>query len=196
MSLKEEAKEIFYRHLRGRGQKVTAQRDFILSSFLKNPNHVSTEELYAVVKKDDKSIGYATVARTVKILKEAGVAREVDFGSVVPVEVVVKNKNADLLFERLSLKKAPAGLGVRDIPVLLDANEEKSYFFLIKIPQEGDDEFLTVIEVKDRSGKKSASEIKFGKKFGRVSLEKAEFLIKKREFEKLNMEIMCKTRSS
>ena len=80
MSLKEEAKEIFYRHLRGRGQKVTAQRDFILSSFLKNPNHVSTEELYAVVKKDDKSIGYATVARTVKILKEAGVAREVDFG--------------------------------------------------------------------------------------------------------------------
>ena len=123
-------------------------------------------------------------------------AREVDFGSIVPVEVVVKNKNADLLFERLSLKKAPAGLGVRDIPVLLDANEEKSYFFLIKIPQEGDDEFLTVIEVKDRSGKKSASEIKFGKKFGRVSLEKAEFLIKKREFEKLNMEIMCKTRSS
>jgi len=122
-------------------------------------------------------------------------AREVDFGSVVPVEVIVKNKNADPLFERLSLKKAPAGLGVRDIPVWLDANEERSYFFLVKIPEEGDNEFLTVIEVKDRSGKKSASEIKFGKKFGKISLEKAEFLIRKSEFEKLNAKIKCETRS-
>lgn len=58
----------------------TAPRDTIVNSFLATERHASTEELYNSVHRKDKNIGYATVARTLKLLDEAGLCRIVDLG--------------------------------------------------------------------------------------------------------------------
>lgn len=61
------------------GLRETAQRELILEEFLNNEGHLSAEELYDIVKKKDRSIGQATVYRTLKLLVKAGLAREVQF---------------------------------------------------------------------------------------------------------------------
>lgn len=63
-----------------RGLKSTAQRGLIVDVFLKTEGHLSTEELYEKVKSVDNSVGQATVYRTMKLLCESGLAREVHFG--------------------------------------------------------------------------------------------------------------------
>lgn len=71
---------IFEDHLRTQGLKLTNQRKVILDIFLKTQRHVSVEELYLLVKKQDPAIGQTTVFRTLKLLCEVGLAGEVDFG--------------------------------------------------------------------------------------------------------------------
>ncbi len=74
-----EAQSIFLNHLRRVGLKQTAQRDIILRAFLDTRDHLSTDELYRLVKKRDESIGFTTVYRTLKLLSECGLASEVAF---------------------------------------------------------------------------------------------------------------------
>jgi Fur family transcriptional regulator, ferric uptake regulator len=75
-----EEKEIFHGHLQKAGLKRTAQRDLILDVFLRTEKHLSSEDLYNLVKDEDPSVGHTTVYRTLKLLVEAGLAREVRFG--------------------------------------------------------------------------------------------------------------------
>ncbi len=74
---------ILERYLREENLKTTSQRELILKVFLKTTEHVSAEELYELVKKEDPSVGLSTVFRTLKIFYEAGLAREVDFGDKI-----------------------------------------------------------------------------------------------------------------
>lgn len=74
-----EAQQIFHDHLRRVGLKQTAQRDVILRTFLDTRDHLSTDELYRLVKKKDQRIGFTTVYRTLKLLAECGLASEVAF---------------------------------------------------------------------------------------------------------------------
>ena len=62
---------------------MTPQRDLILEVFLRCRSHITSEELYDRAKKRNRSIGQATVYRTLKLLSEAGIARVVDFGDGV-----------------------------------------------------------------------------------------------------------------
>lgn len=73
-------KEQFYRHLQRRGLKRTAQRDLIVDSFLDTQEHLSSEDLYRIVKEKDSSVGQTTIYRTLRLLVEAGLASEVRFG--------------------------------------------------------------------------------------------------------------------
>src|SRR5438067_10463987 len=75
-----EEQEIFIKHIQSAGLKRTAQRDLILDVFLRTEEHLSSEDLYRLVKQEDPSIGQTTVYRTLKLLSEAGLAREVRFG--------------------------------------------------------------------------------------------------------------------
>lgn len=63
-------------YLAGQGLKSTRQRDRILEVFVAAGRHLSAEELYLLIRKSDKGIGYATVYRTLKLLAEAGLAHE------------------------------------------------------------------------------------------------------------------------
>lgn len=74
-----EAETIFQDHLKKVGLKRTAQRSTILRTFLETRDHLSTDELYRLVKKRDEGIGFTTVYRTLKLLTECGLASEVAF---------------------------------------------------------------------------------------------------------------------
>ena len=73
-------KKIFAAYLKKKKLKITRQRQVILDNFLKTEGHLSTEELYNQVRQKDRSIGYATVSRTMKALTDAGLAREIALG--------------------------------------------------------------------------------------------------------------------
>jgi Fur family ferric uptake transcriptional regulator len=47
--------------------------------FLRTEGHVSSEDLYELVKAEDPSIGFTTVYRTLKLLQESGLARDVQY---------------------------------------------------------------------------------------------------------------------
>src|SRR6476660_2944760 len=75
-----EEQEVFLKHIQKRGLKRTAQRDLILEVFLRNEGHLSGEDLYQLVREKDPTVGQTTVYRTLRLLTEAGLAREVRFG--------------------------------------------------------------------------------------------------------------------
>jgi Fur family ferric uptake transcriptional regulator len=75
-----EEQEVFLKHIQKKGLKRTSQRELILDVFLRTEQHLSNEDLYQLVKKEDPTVGQTTVYRTLKILTDAGLAREVRFG--------------------------------------------------------------------------------------------------------------------
>jgi Fur family transcriptional regulator, ferric uptake regulator len=75
-----EEKELFLNYVQKFGLRRTAQRDLILEVFLRTQEHLSSEDLYDLVKKQDPTVGQTTVYRTLKLLSEAGLAREVRLG--------------------------------------------------------------------------------------------------------------------
>ena len=75
-----DAKERFGAYVAGKGFRRTVQRQGVLEVFLGTEKHVTVQELCDLVRRKHKGIGYATVARTVKLMCESGVCRQVDFG--------------------------------------------------------------------------------------------------------------------
>jgi Fur family transcriptional regulator, ferric uptake regulator len=67
---------VLEQYLRERGQKMTSPRETVLDAFLKLERHVTAEELFEAARRIDPGIGQATVFRTIKLLAEAGLARE------------------------------------------------------------------------------------------------------------------------
>ncbi|MEP7212275.1 MAG: Fur family transcriptional regulator [Acidobacteriota bacterium] len=76
----EKEKEIFLEHIQKAGLRRTGQRDLILDIFLRTEEHLTSEDLYWLVQKEDPTVGNTTVYRTLKLLTDAGLAREVRFG--------------------------------------------------------------------------------------------------------------------
>lgn len=72
--------DIFHKYLEKHDLRDTSKRKLMLDAFLKREEHISDEQLYDIVKKRDPSIGQATVYRVFKLLTEAKLAHEVDFG--------------------------------------------------------------------------------------------------------------------
>lgn len=69
----------FKEFLKERRLKWTSQRKAILDMFLATKGHISTDELYYSLRKKYRRIGYSTVFRTLKLIKEAKLASEVNF---------------------------------------------------------------------------------------------------------------------
>ena len=75
------AKTIFAAYLKNNGLLHSAKREQILDIFLKTEDHPTIEDLYLLVKKKNPNIGLATVYRAMKVICNAGLARETDFGN-------------------------------------------------------------------------------------------------------------------
>jgi Fur family ferric uptake transcriptional regulator len=70
--------QVFLEYLEQKKLKLTPHRELILETFLRNEGHRSVEDIYRVVREEDPRIGYTTVYRTMKILTDCGLAREID----------------------------------------------------------------------------------------------------------------------
>lgn len=76
----QEISQRFERYLRQNDLKLTRQRQDILQIFFAATTHLNAEELYLRVRKIQPKVGYSTVYRTLKLLKECNLAREHNFG--------------------------------------------------------------------------------------------------------------------
>jgi Fur family ferric uptake transcriptional regulator len=65
------------------GLRSTAQRRLVTEIFFQSSEHLSIEDLLREVRRKDSRVGYATVYRTLKLLKESGLANERHFGDGV-----------------------------------------------------------------------------------------------------------------
>ena len=77
------AKDVFGEYLKDNGIRLSEQREYIFDVFLKTEKHLTTADLYELVRKKHRSIGYSTVYRTLKLISNAELAEEVDFGDGV-----------------------------------------------------------------------------------------------------------------
>ncbi len=75
-----EFKRAWKQYLSDNKLNTTQQRELIIDYFLRARDHVSIDELLAKVRKRNSKVGYATVYRTLKLLVEAGLASERQFG--------------------------------------------------------------------------------------------------------------------
>jgi len=71
-------KDVFREHIQKAGLRRTAQRDLILEVFLRTEEHLTSEDLYWLVQKEDPTVGHTTVYRTLKLLKQGGLVDELD----------------------------------------------------------------------------------------------------------------------
>jgi Fur family ferric uptake transcriptional regulator len=69
-----------HQYLRIKGLKNTQQREEIARTFLGSGHHLSAEELYQRIRKAHPDVGLSTVYRTLKLLVNAGLAGQRQFG--------------------------------------------------------------------------------------------------------------------
>ena len=72
--------ESMNRFLAARGLKSTRQRDLIAKTVLEADGHIGVEDIYQRVRRRDPKVGFSTVYRTMKLLKECGLVLERHFG--------------------------------------------------------------------------------------------------------------------
>ncbi|HEY5894231.1 MAG TPA: transcriptional repressor [Chthoniobacterales bacterium] len=66
--------------LKAKGLRKTVQRDAIVQAAFGTTEHYTAEDLLVMARKIERSVSRATVYRTLPILVECGVLREMDFG--------------------------------------------------------------------------------------------------------------------
>lgn len=75
--------QVFMEYLQERRLKLTPHRQLILDTFLAKEGHHSVEDIYHAVREKDPRVGYTTVYRTMKILLDCSLAREIDLADGV-----------------------------------------------------------------------------------------------------------------
>jgi len=74
------ARKRFVEFLGRKNLRVTAQRRAIIDSVFSTTRHFTADELLVWSRRRDKSVSRATVYRTLPLLTESGLVREMDFG--------------------------------------------------------------------------------------------------------------------
>ena len=77
---KSAAKEKFMGFLARKNLRVTSQRQAIIDTVFGTDKHFTAEQLLAWSRRRDRSVSRATVYRTLPLLTESGLVREMDFG--------------------------------------------------------------------------------------------------------------------
>jgi len=75
-----EVRERIYRYLADKGLRKTAPRDAIIEAAFSTTEHYTAEELLNMARRIEPSVSRATVYRTLPLLVECGVLKEMDFG--------------------------------------------------------------------------------------------------------------------
>jgi Fur family transcriptional regulator, ferric uptake regulator len=76
--------------------KSSTQRNHILAIMVNEKKHLTVEEIYTTSKKENGEIGIATVYRTVRLLCDAGIAREIHMDhDVTRYEIITEESHHD-----------------------------------------------------------------------------------------------------
>ena len=75
-----ETRKRVYDFIALKGLRKTVQRDAIIEAAFSTDRHYTAEELLAMARKKEPSVSRATVYRTLPLLVECGVLKEMDFG--------------------------------------------------------------------------------------------------------------------
>jgi Fur family transcriptional regulator, ferric uptake regulator len=70
---------VFEKFIEEKKLKHSLKRDWILAVFLTLEQHVTVEDVWKAVKKKHPTVGFATVYRTLKLLAQSGLCRELHF---------------------------------------------------------------------------------------------------------------------
>ncbi len=65
-------------YIQNNNLKASRQRIAILEAFLNSKRHITVEELHNIIKAENPNIGSATVYRTMKLLCDSGLCRELN----------------------------------------------------------------------------------------------------------------------
>src|SRR5881296_3200498 len=74
------AKQKFMEFLDQKNLRLTSQRQAIIDSVFSTEEHFTAEQLLEWSRRRDRSVSRATVYRTLPLLTESGLVREIDFG--------------------------------------------------------------------------------------------------------------------
>jgi Fur family transcriptional regulator, ferric uptake regulator len=77
---KSDAKKKFLEFLAAKNLRLTAQRHAIIETVFSTQEHFTAEQLLEWSRTRDRSVSRATVYRTLPLLTESGLVREMDFG--------------------------------------------------------------------------------------------------------------------
>ncbi len=77
---RESVREILHEFLAGKGLRRTAQRDAIIEAAFATREHFHAEDLLKMAREIDDSVSRATVYRTLPLLVESGLLRQLDLG--------------------------------------------------------------------------------------------------------------------
>ena len=77
---KQAAKARFMEFLNQKNLRLTSQRQAIIDTVFSTDEHFTAEQLLEWSRRRDKSVSRATVYRTLPLLTESGLVREMDFG--------------------------------------------------------------------------------------------------------------------
>jgi len=69
-----------YDYIEKKGLRKTVQRDAIIQAAFSTDQHYTAEELLVMARNNEPSVSRATVYRTLPLLVECGVIKEMDFG--------------------------------------------------------------------------------------------------------------------
>lgn len=123
-----------YDSLRKKGHRITAQRETILSIFREQEHgtHLSAEELYSILVQRSSNVSLATTYRTLKLLSQLGLLRELDFAeghkhyelkqdNLPHQHIICLSCNKTLEFEDHFLEEAGQKIGARHNFEVIDA---------------------------------------------------------------------------
>jgi len=75
------AENVFREFLRDRSLKYTAEREKIVRAVMDTDEHFEAEQLLLMMRQQDKRVAKATVYRTLKLLVDCGIVKEVHFSN-------------------------------------------------------------------------------------------------------------------
>ena len=85
-----------YDFLEKKGLRKTSQRDAIIEAAFSTTEHYTAEELLIMAKQVDPSVSRATVYRTLPIMTESALLREVDIGTNLKYYLPNTSNNAQV----------------------------------------------------------------------------------------------------
>lgn len=75
------AEHVFREYLRDRGLKYTGERRALLLAVMRNDEHFEAERLLLGLRQQGARVGKATIYRTLKLLVDCGIVKEVHFSN-------------------------------------------------------------------------------------------------------------------